>query len=335
MNAMPSLNGSVGYIFTSCELDVKNSGTVAFKDVIERFKVYDKPRRPEGRAEEWLGGERVDVRGLLVDLFQWYDFSNVDIQGLEYLLYGRLYLPTGRLEALYSTRISPTLQALVAGISDPRSNVNVDRRSRVDNVSNVMVNLQHDIGKWCTEYTWSAEDAMWGVRVLHNFGRVGPSIDGSFEDSLQADGKPTRLKRVDEEDAVSGGLKGRVSVGAEAYFSAKEKSAGGKQHVRGRSTRFSVFRSQCPPVYALPPFQMPHRHHFSSLEIPHLLCPMDHMAEAFLHLPPPLQPCLTQCLDICLVHTQPEFLAISHYVPDLISTSIAMKVNGLWVLNGG
>src|ERR1700735_585264 len=43
MNAMPSLNGSVGYIFTSCNLDVKNSGNVRFKDMIERFKVYDQP----------------------------------------------------------------------------------------------------------------------------------------------------------------------------------------------------------------------------------------------------------------------------------------------------
>jgi hypothetical protein len=37
------------------------------------------------------------------------------------LLYGRFYLPTGRLDALYSTRLTPTIQALVAAISDPRS----------------------------------------------------------------------------------------------------------------------------------------------------------------------------------------------------------------------
>jgi len=64
MNAMPSLNGSVGYIFTSCDLDVKNSVNVRFKDMIERFKVYDQPRRPEGRPEEWLAGRRVDARGM-------------------------------------------------------------------------------------------------------------------------------------------------------------------------------------------------------------------------------------------------------------------------------
>ena len=63
MNALPSLNGSVGYIFTSCNLDVKGSGDVRFKDMIDRFKVFDQPRRPEGKEEEWQGGERVDTRG--------------------------------------------------------------------------------------------------------------------------------------------------------------------------------------------------------------------------------------------------------------------------------
>lgn len=93
-----------------------------------------------------------------------------------------------------------------------------------------MVNLQHDVGKWSTEYTWSAEDSMWGVRVLHNFGKLGAYADSS-EDNEKASPtleSPVGVKRVDEEDAVEGGLKGRVSVGAEVYLSAKERSAGGQ-----------------------------------------------------------------------------------------------------------
>ena len=226
MNAMPSLNGSVGYIFTSCSLDVKTSGNARFKDLIERFKVYDQPRRPEGRPEEWLAGERVDTRGMSSE-FQASDGRNIDWQAPDYLLYGRLYLPTGRLDALYSTRISPTLQALVAAISDPRSNLSTERRSKGDNTSNIMVSLQHDIGKWCTEYTWSADDGMLGVRVLHNFGRLGMPSDTSADDGSQ-NSSEARPKRVDEEEAVGGGLKGRVSAGAEFYVSAKEKSAGGE-----------------------------------------------------------------------------------------------------------
>lgn len=67
MNALPSLNGSVGYIFTSCDLNVKDSVNVRIKDMIDRFKVYDQPRRPDGKTEEWLAGERVDTRGEYVN----------------------------------------------------------------------------------------------------------------------------------------------------------------------------------------------------------------------------------------------------------------------------
>lgn len=226
MTAMPSLHGSVGYIFTSCDLDVKSSGNVRFKNMIERFKVYDQPRRPEPKEEEWLAGEQVQKR--------------------DYLLYGRFYLPTGRLDALYSTRLSPTVQALVAAISDPPSNIPSELRDRNGDPSNIMLNLQHDVGKWCTEYTWSAEDGMWGVRVLHNFGRLGMS--DAVEDGGGGKGDRTvKVKRVDEEDAVEGGLKGRVSMGAELYFSAKERSAGVSTGIR-----FTTLPDATPPSFQVP-----------------------------------------------------------------------------------
>jgi mitochondrial distribution and morphology protein 10 len=144
----------------------------------------------------------------------------------DYLLYGRLYLPTGRLDALYSTRISPTLQAVVAAISDPRPTPSIERRGRIDNESNIMFNLQHDVGRWCTEYTYSAEDSMWGVRLLHNFGKLA-ALGEPHDDGDKTSPTGPRIKRVEEEDAMEGGLKGRISVGAEVYFSAKERSAGG------------------------------------------------------------------------------------------------------------
>lgn len=66
MNALPSLNGSVGYIFTTCDLDVKGSKDVRFKDLIDRFRVFDQPRRPEEKEEVFLAGERMDLRGMLL-----------------------------------------------------------------------------------------------------------------------------------------------------------------------------------------------------------------------------------------------------------------------------
>ena len=97
-----------------------------------------------------------------------------------------------------------------------------------------MFSLQHDTGKVCTDYTWSAEDGMWGIRSLYNFGRVDPPAEPSPEEGEKTgNASPARqngvkIKRVDEEDAMEGGLKGHVSVGGEFYFSAKEKSAGGE-----------------------------------------------------------------------------------------------------------
>ncbi|SJL01583.1 probable Mitochondrial distribution and morphology protein 10 [Armillaria ostoyae] len=222
MNAMPSLNGSVGYIFTSCDLNVKGSGDIRFKDMIERFRVYDHPRRPEGKEDEWLAGQRVDTR--------------------DYLLYGRYYLPTGRLDALYSTRLTPTLQAIVAAISTPPSATT--RAQRSADPSNIMLYLQHDVGKWCSEYTWSAEDGMLGVKVLHNFGRL--ASDSTTSDDSDK-GTSVGVKRIDEEDAIEGGLKGRLSAGAEIYFSAKEKSAGVSTGIR-----FSTLPDATPPSFQLP-----------------------------------------------------------------------------------
>ena len=66
MDALPSLHGSIGYIFTSCELDVQNSRNVQLKDMVERFKAHSQPRQPERKEEVWLAGERVDTRGVCV-----------------------------------------------------------------------------------------------------------------------------------------------------------------------------------------------------------------------------------------------------------------------------
>ncbi|KAH9048986.1 mitochondrial distribution and morphology protein 10 [Lactarius hengduanensis] len=220
MNALPSLNGSVGYIFTSCELDIKSSKNVRFKDMVDRFKVYDQPLRPVPKPEEFFAGERVDTR--------------------DYLLYGRLYVPTGRLDALYSTRLSSTLQALVAAISDPRADVRQSQST--SSPRNLMLSLQHDTGRWCTEYTYSAEDSMVGVRMLHNFGKL---VDESGSATLAS--RRGGMKRIDEEDAMEGGLKGRISAGAEIYFSAKEKSAGVSTGIR-----FTTLPDATPPSFQPP-----------------------------------------------------------------------------------
>ena len=143
---------------------------------------------------------------------------------IDYLLYGRIYVPTGRLEAIYSTRLSPTVQAQIAAISDPRYPLHSTEKYRSGvSPSNVLMKLQHATGRWCTDYTWSVEDQMWGIQCMHNFGKLGASHDLPDDASKS----PSKPKRIDEEDAMEGGLKGRISAGAEFYLSTKKKSAGG------------------------------------------------------------------------------------------------------------
>lgn len=207
---------------------MQGSGNVQLKDMVERFKVYSQPRRPEGKDEEWLAGERADAR--------------------DYLLYGRLYIPTGRVDAVYTARLSPGVQALAAAISDPRSNSFSAERTRGSNIptSNIMLSLQHDTGRTCTEYSWSAEDGMFGVRLLHNFGKLAPSPEEAAR-AQQSISTGSRRKRVDEEEAMEGGLKGRISAGAEVYFSARERSAGISTGIR-----FTTLPDATPPSFQLP-----------------------------------------------------------------------------------
>ncbi|KAI5125028.1 hypothetical protein M0805_007452 [Coniferiporia weirii] len=216
MNALPSLNGSVGYIFSSCDLDLKSSGDVRFKDVVERFKVFDVPKRPEGKPEEWLAGSRVDTR--------------------DYLMSGLFYIPTGQLDAFYTTRWSATTQASVACILMPPASPTpgASAPTSLNSSDAMLMSLQHDTGRWGTEYTWQTErgGSMIGIRTLRNFGKLSHA-DHTDEPTAGGAGRegPSSLKRVDEEEAMEGGLKGRLSAGAELYLST-EKSAGVSAGVR-------------------------------------------------------------------------------------------------------
>jgi hypothetical protein len=241
-------------------------------------------------------------------------------------MYGRIYLPTGKLDALYTTRISPTLQALVAAISEP---------ARGPGGSALMVSLQHDVGRTCTEYSWSAEDSMWGVRLLHNFGRLGTSSDDEAERNIAVPTKSSaKPKRVDEEEAMEGGLKGRISAGAELYFSAKEKSAGGQ--CRFASNMYDLlisfmrqFRQESGSQRCLTP-----RHPlFSYLQ----LLPSRALACHYRHHSHPQQSRLfsTQCLGTFRAHTRHEHIRIFPYVLALISMFTATRVSGPWARNGG
>lgn len=275
LRALPYLQGAVGYVFSSTDedhpLDIgRSSANVRFKDMVERFRVVEQPRRPEGKDEVWQGGRRIDTRG--ESLFPSAEYAHClactsdrlhpawrsSRPSLDYLLYGCMHVPESRLDALYTTRLSPTWQLLLTAVSLPRIAPSAPAGDKaadpsgaptgatssggvgvpVPGATNLQITMQNDTGRWCTEYSYSADDALWGFRVLHNFGSSSSSAPTGSTSTAQGEMAPAtdeKLRRVDEgtgveetglEAVVGGGLRGRFSAGAELFFSAVEKSAG-------------------------------------------------------------------------------------------------------------
>ena len=153
------------------------------------------------------------------------------------MLYSRLHLPTLHLSGLATTRITPTLQAHLAFLSQPapRTTRPTSPHSPYSHTrqpseasptpasasGNVLLSLQHDTGRYSGEYTYSAQDGMFGARGLYNFGW------SDVEDEAGLNAREAG-KRVDEEEMMEGGLRGRFSAGGEVYFSAKQRSFGSK-----------------------------------------------------------------------------------------------------------
>lgn len=156
---------------------------------------------------------------------------------VDFLLYSRLHFPSLHLSGLATTRLTPTLQAHLAFLhqpapptpirpphSPPASSSAPAQSSAPPSHSppgNVLVSLQHDTGQWSGEYTFSAQDEMFGVRGMYNFGYQ--EVADRLADELASRGEG---KRIDEEEAMEGGLRGRFSAGGEVYFSRKQRSFG-------------------------------------------------------------------------------------------------------------
>ncbi|KAH7067663.1 mitochondrial distribution and morphology protein 10 [Paraphoma chrysanthemicola] len=176
------VDGSVSYLYSSLPLrkDFKSS-RIDLHHVIRGYKHLQELRRPDESWwwETWHAGRRIDRRNTL--------------------LYGRIFLPQSRLEALYLRRLTPTRQLRVAAVSD----------SNLNNGGTILTLLQNDFGKYSTEYMYSTDSALMGVRGLYNFG-PDPRV------------APTEPKTPEQVEPVHG----RFSAGAELYYGILNKSGG-------------------------------------------------------------------------------------------------------------
>ena len=171
---------------------------------------------------------------------------------IDYLLYSRLHLPTLHLSGLATTRLTPTLQAHLAFLNQPSapsprasissSSPTLSQHNRTPSESsvpsppptpgNLLLSLQHDTGRYSGEYTYSAQDGMFGLRGLYNFGWTPGTSLGSLERSRGDMEAFESGRRVDEEEMMEGGLRGRFSAGGEVYFSARQRSFGSESSTR-------------------------------------------------------------------------------------------------------
>lgn len=133
----------------------------------------------------------------------------------ETLLYGRLFLPRSTLEALYLRRLSPKTQLKVSCVSD----------SRLPNGGTVLAHLQHDAAKHNTEYIYSTDSALFGVRGLYNFGPDPPThplFEASPDSTISTANEAAAIATAQTPSQPHG----RFSAGGEIYYGLLNKSGG-------------------------------------------------------------------------------------------------------------
>ena len=127
-----------------------------------------------------------------------------------------MYLPRTTLEALYLRRINPKTQLKISCVSD----------SRLPNGGTILAHLQHDAAKHNTEYIYSTDSALFGVRGLYNFGP-----DPYPTHALSEASADSTISTANEAAALAtaqthGQPQGRFSAGGEIYYGLLNKSGG-------------------------------------------------------------------------------------------------------------
>ncbi|RDA83235.1 hypothetical protein CP532_5789 [Ophiocordyceps camponoti-leonardi (nom. inval.)] len=120
------------------------------------------------------------------------------------LLYGRLYLPQSRLEALAVRRVSPALQLQFSAVSD---------RALRDG-GTVLALAQYDVGRYSFDGIGSTDGGLLGLRGVYNFG----------DDELQTTQQQQEKQRSQSTERER--IYGRFSTGAEIYYGTLNKSGG-------------------------------------------------------------------------------------------------------------
>ncbi|KAI9840745.1 MAG: Mitochondrial distribution and morphology protein 10 [Sclerophora amabilis] len=189
------VDGSISYLYSSLRLDdsITKSRDFDLPTVIQGYRQLQALRRPDKPWwwEIWHKGRRIDRR--------------------DTLLYGKLYLPSSHLEALYLRRLSPTTQLRLSCVSN----------SRLKSGGTILSLLQRDVGKHSIETLYSTDSALLGVRGLYNFG-PDPRLDSTGELSKSSFPHSTAGLASSQHLAPTT----RFTAGLEAYYGLLNASGG-------------------------------------------------------------------------------------------------------------
>lgn len=193
------VDGSLSYLYSSLPLSrlAAKSSAIGLHHLVPGYRQLQDLRQPDEPWwwEIWHQGKRIDRR--------------------ESLLYGRLFLPRSTLEALYLRRLSPKTQLKVSCVSD----------SRLPNGGTILAHLQHDAAKHNTEYIYSTDSALFGVRGLYNFGPDPPTqplFEASRDSTISTANEAAALATAQPPSQPHG----RFSAGGEIYYGLLNKSGG-------------------------------------------------------------------------------------------------------------
>ncbi|TPX13070.1 uncharacterized protein E0L32_006496 [Thyridium curvatum] len=211
LGSLGSVDGSISYLYSSLPLHnvIAQSATIPLPTLLRSYRqIRELPEQAvsqktwnaaaAGSLTHGAFGDEVlkQVRGFVAR---------------PTLLYGRLYLPQSRLEALVVKRLSPAVQLQLRAVSE----------AELRNGGTVLGLVQYDRGGFAIESLASTDGGLLGLRGLYNFGGdaspVSPTAPGprSFADQTGV-GLGVERERI----------YGRFSAGGEVYYGTLNKSAG-------------------------------------------------------------------------------------------------------------
>lgn len=113
-------------------------------------------------------------------------------------------------------RLTPKTQLKVSCVSD----------SRLPNGGTILAHVQHDAAKHSTEYIYSTDSALLGVRGLYNFGPDTPPAHPPFEGSSDSTISTANEAAALVTNQGANQPHGRFSAGGEIYYGLLNKSGG-------------------------------------------------------------------------------------------------------------